>query len=140
VNPAHHIPTAMSASLGAVLTLAAFSAADTQAKPDFPAITVDSLDPLLQEDNQSGIIYRAQPKRRRKGRKSMNRRSGQNGTIVVQSGWYRVRWRMDVEGQEQRINMSEKVAPAVFDKNGIPNRLRKNRVERAISVLVASFC
>jgi len=50
----------------------------------------------------------------------MNRRSGQNGTIVVQSGWYRVRWRMDVEGQEQRINMSEKVAPVVFDKSGIP--------------------
>ncbi len=62
----------------------------------------------------------AQPKRRRKGQKSMSRRSGQNGTIVIQSGWYRVRWRMDVEGQEQRINMSEKVAPVMLDKDGKP--------------------
>jgi hypothetical protein len=46
----------------------------------------------------------------------MSRRRGQNGTIVIQSGWYRVRWRIDAEGQEQRINMSEKIAPAVFDR------------------------
>jgi hypothetical protein len=46
----------------------------------------------------------------------MNRRSGQNGTIVIQSGWYRVRWRMDVEGQQERINMTAKIAPVVIDK------------------------
>jgi hypothetical protein len=52
----------------------------------------------------------------------MNRRSGQNGTIVVQSGYYRVRWRMDVDGQGQqaRVNMSEKLAPVVLDKDGNP--------------------
>jgi hypothetical protein len=61
---------------------------------------------------------KAQPLRRRKGRKSMSRRSGQNGTIVIQSGWYRVRWRMDVEGQKERMNMSEKVAPVMLDKEG----------------------
>jgi hypothetical protein len=38
----------------------------------------------------------------------MNRRKGQNGAVVIQSGWYRVRWRMDIEGQEERIHMSEK--------------------------------
>jgi hypothetical protein len=38
--------------------------------------------------------------------------------IVVQSGWYRVRWRMDVEGREERVNLSEKIAPVVFDKSG----------------------
>jgi integrase len=128
----------LSASLGAVLTFGALSTASLPAKPEFPVITLDFLAPVLQEDNQSGIIYGAQPKRRRKGRKSMNRRSGQNGTIVVQSGWYRVRWRMDVEGQEQRINMSEKVAPVVFDKNGIPKppsptvqRMAREIVERS---------
>ena len=57
-------------------------------------------------------------KRRRKGRKSMNRRKGQNGTVVIQSGRYRVRWRMDIQGQEERIYMSEKVAPVVIDKDG----------------------
>ena len=50
----------------------------------------------------------------------MNRRSGQNGTIVIQSGFYRVRWRMDVEGQEERINMTAKIAPVVLDKEGKP--------------------
>lgn len=50
----------------------------------------------------------------------MNRRSGQNGTVVIAGKWYRVRWRMDVEGQEERINMNEKVAPVVFDRSGNP--------------------
>ena len=50
----------------------------------------------------------------------MSRRSGQNGTIVIQSGFYRVRWRMDVEDQEERINMTAKIAPVVLDKLGNP--------------------
>ncbi len=50
----------------------------------------------------------------------MSRRSGQNGTVVSQAGWYRVRWRQDVEGQEQRQQMSEKIMPVVFDKKGNP--------------------
>ena len=68
----------------------------------------------------------------------MSRRSGQNGTIVIQSGWYRVRWRMDVEGQKQRINMSEKVAPVILDKDGTPKppsqqvrRLARETVEQS---------
>ena len=68
----------------------------------------------------SPAIIAPQPKQRRNGRKSMSRRSGQNGTIVVQSGFYRVRWRMDTEGQEERINMTAKVAPVVLDKEGKP--------------------
>jgi integrase len=74
----------------------------------------------LQPAPETGILTTAQPKRRRKGRKSMLRRSGQNGTIVVQSGFYRVRWRIDVEGEEERINMTAKVAPVVLDKKGNP--------------------
>jgi integrase len=50
----------------------------------------------------------------------MRRRSGQNGTIVIQSGWYRVRWRQDIEGQQERINMTAKIAPVAFDKEGNP--------------------
>jgi integrase len=50
----------------------------------------------------------------------MSRRSGQRGTVVIAGKWYRVRWRMDVEGKEERFNMNEKVAPVVFDKNGNP--------------------
>ena len=50
----------------------------------------------------------------------MSRRNGQNGTVVIAGNWYRVRWRMDVEGQQKRINMNEKVAPVIFDKSGKP--------------------
>ena len=83
------------------------------------------------------MVVPAEPKRRRKGRKSMNRRIGQNGTIVIQSGWYRVRWRMDVEGQQERVNMTEKIAPVVFG-NGKPKpasaairRMGREIVERS---------
>jgi hypothetical protein len=93
--------------------------------------------PPLQPVAQSGILIQTQPKRRRKGRKSINRRKGQNGTVVIQCGWYRVRWRMDIEGQEERIHMSEKVAPVVIDKDGNPKpasqavRLAREIVERS---------
>src|SRR6202046_5710934 len=100
----------------------------------------------LQPVAQSGIVIQTQPKRRRKGRKSMNRRKGQNGAVVIQSGWYRVRWRMDIEGQEERIHMSEKVAPVVIDKDGNPKpasqavqRLAREIVERSGANSVEHF-
>ena len=65
----------------------------------------------------------------------MSRRSGQNGTVVIAGNWYRVRWRMDVEGQEKRINMSEKVAPVVFDRNGEP-KVPSAEVERKARQIV----
>jgi hypothetical protein len=68
----------------------------------------------------------------------MSRRSGQNGTVVIQAGWYRVRWRQDVEGQEQRQQMSEKITPVVLDKEGNPKppspqvrRMAREIVERS---------
>jgi hypothetical protein len=85
---------------------------------EFESVPGSSKLELLRESPPAYILQTAQPKRRRKGRKSMNRRSGQNGTIVIQSGWYRVRWRMDVEGHQERINMSEKIAPVIVDKEG----------------------
>jgi integrase len=89
----------------------------------------------LQKEAQSGIISAAQPKRRRKGRKSMSRRSGQNGTVVIAGNWYRVRWRIDVEGQEKRTNMSQKVAPVIFDRDGAP-KLPSAEVERKAREIV----
>jgi hypothetical protein len=54
----------------------------------------------LQPVAQSGILIQTQPKLDdEKGRTSMNRRKGQNGAVVIQSGWYRVRWRVGIEGQ-----------------------------------------
>jgi hypothetical protein len=92
----------------------------------------------LQPDHQPGILIEAQPKRRRKGQKSMSRRSGQNGTVVIQAGFYRVRWRTDVEGQDKRQNMSAKIVPVVLDKEGNPKpppphvrRMAREIVERS---------
>ncbi len=65
----------------------------------------------------------------------MNRRSGQNGTVVIAGKWYRVRWRMDVEGQEKRINMNEKVAPVIFGRNGEP-KLPSAEVQRKAREIV----
>ena len=56
------------------------------------------------------ILTHAQPKQRRKGRKSMSRSSGQSGTLVKQTGWWRVRFRLDQPGDERK-HMSVKVAP-----------------------------
>ena len=47
----------------------------------------------------------------RKSRKSMSRRSGQRGHLVKQSGWWRVRFRLDQPGVEARKLVSVKVAP-----------------------------
>src|SRR5437879_2614393 len=73
-----------------------------------------SVPPIVSEslrgDAQHGILSDAQPKQRRKGRKSMSRRSGQSGTLVKQTGWWRVRFRLDQPGGERR-HMSAKVAP-----------------------------
>jgi len=42
---------------------------------------------------------------------------------------------MDAEGQEKRINMSAKIAPVVFDKNGEP-KLPSAEVERKAREIV----
>jgi hypothetical protein len=41
----------------------------------------------------------------------MSRRSGQNGTLIKQTGWWRVRFRLDHPGVDERKHVSVKVAP-----------------------------
>ena len=50
----------------------------------------------------------------------MSRRVGQDCTVVISGNWYRVRWRVDVEGQEKRANRNAKIDRVAFDKNGNP--------------------
>jgi integrase len=64
----------------------------------------------------------AQPKRRRTG-KSMSRRSGQNGNLVKQGKWWRVRFRLDEAGVDARKQKSLKVAPVSL-------RLSRSELER----------
>ena len=68
----------------------------------------------------------------------MSRRNGQNGTVVIAGNWYRVRWRMDVEGQQKRINMNEKVAPVVFDRSGKPKPPSSDVLRRARGIVEKS--
>jgi hypothetical protein len=58
--------------------------------------------------------------------------------VVVQAGWYRVKWRQDVEGRDQRQQMKEKITTVMFDKNGNPKppspevrRMAREIVERS---------
>jgi integrase len=78
-------------------------------------------------------IPKATAEQRRRG-KSMSRRSGQNGTIVKEGGWYRVRFRLDVPGQYQRVQRSIKICPV----SG-PGLLTKPERERRKVEIVNSF-
>src|SRR5213082_2907292 len=49
--------------------------------------------------------------RKRTGRKSMSRRSGQSGSIQKDGKWYVVRYWKDVAGQEKRVRVREKICP-----------------------------
>jgi integrase len=84
--------------------------------------------PLLR-GAEHGILADAQPKRRREGRKSMSRRSGQSGNLVKQSGWWRVRFRLDQPGTERRKQMSLKIAP-------VGMRLSRSELERRAKEIV----
>jgi len=64
----------------------------------------------------------------------MSRRSGQVGTIVKEGGWYRVRFRLDIPGQYQRVQKSIKICPV----SG-PGLLTKSERERRKVEIVNSF-
>jgi integrase len=72
----------------------------------------------------------ATPPKRRRGR-SMSRRSGQVGSISVSGKWWRVRFWMDVEGQEQRQYMSERICP-VSGPGALTESERKRRAKRIV--------
>ena len=59
----------------------------------------------------------------------MSRRSGQNGTLIRQTGWWRVRFRLDQPGVDGRKHMSVKVAPLSMG-------LTKPEVERRAKEIV----
>lgn len=59
----------------------------------------------------------------------MSRRSGQSGNLVKQSGWWRVRFRLDQPGTEKRKQMSLKIAP-------VGMRLSRSELERRAKEIV----
>jgi hypothetical protein len=64
----------------------------------------------LQSRNAIDTVAIATPEKRT-GRKSMSRRSGQNGCIQEDGNWYVVRYWKDVAGQEKRQRVRERICP-----------------------------
>jgi integrase len=61
----------------------------------------------------------------------MSRRSGQMGTIVQEGGWYRVRFRLDIPGQTERVQRSVKICPV----SGPGLLTKPQRVRRKIEIV-----
>jgi integrase len=133
-----------SALVGAVLSVAALPPSNSQAKPDFSAIAIESLATIVVEPLPFGLqgsmpltcgrnavtLPPATAEQRRRG-KSMSRRSGQVGTIVKEGGWYRVRFRIDVPGQHERKQLSVKLCPT----SGPELMTKSGRQRRKVEIL-----
>src|SRR5277367_1837078 len=77
-------------------------------------------------------VVNATPEKRT-GRKSMSRRSGQNGCIQQDGNWYVVRFWKDVAGQEKRQRVREKICPV----SG-PGKLSASERKRKAKEIIAA--
>jgi len=78
-------------------------------------------------------VINATPEKRT-GRKSMSRRSGQNGCIQKDGNWYVVRFWKDVAGQQNRQRVRERICPT----SGPGNLSASERKRRAKEIIEAS--
>lgn len=79
-------------------------------------------------------VVNATPEKRT-GRKSMSRRSGQNGCIQKDGKWYVVRFWKDVVGQEKRQHVREKICPL----SGPGKLSASGRKHKAKEIIAASW-
>jgi integrase len=75
----------------------------------------------------------ATPAKRKRG-KSLSRRTGQTGHIEASGRWYVVRFWKDVEGQEKRVLVRERVCPI----SGLGSMNRSERERRAREIIAES--
>src|SRR5215470_11516592 len=66
--------------------------------------------PVLQSGIAFSTLPTATPAKRKRG-KSLSRRTGQDGHIEISGRWYVVRFWRDIEGQEKRQLVRERVCP-----------------------------
>src|ERR1700688_1013839 len=92
-----------------------------ETKPQLPSVEV------------AVTVAQATPEKRT-GRKSMSRRSGQNGCIQEDGNWYVVRFWKDVEGQEKRQRVREKICPI----SGLGKLSASGRKHKAKEIIAAS--
>lgn len=71
---------------------------------------------------------------KRTGRKSMSRRSGQNGCIQEDGNWYVVRFWKDAVGQEKRQRVRERICPI----SGLGKLSASERKRKAKEIIAAS--
>jgi len=101
---------------------------------EFPTRVVESQrDPLQFSTNDTNVVPAAPEKPARIGRKSMARRSGQNGSIQKDGKWYVVRYWKDVPGQEKRVRVRAKICPI----SG-PGKLSVSERERKAKEIIAA--
>src|SRR6202521_4897833 len=85
------------------------------------------------QEVNNGTVVNATPEKRT-GRKSMSRRSGQNGCIQEDGNWYVVRFWKDVAGQEKRQRVRERICPI----SGPGKLSASERKRRAKEIIEAS--
>ncbi|HEY0701423.1 MAG TPA: tyrosine-type recombinase/integrase [Candidatus Acidoferrales bacterium] len=90
-------------------------------------------DSQLLSPNVAGTFVKATPEKRT-GRKSMSRRSGQNGCVQEDGNWYVVRFWKDVAGQQKRQRVRERICPA----SGAGKLSASERKRRAKEIIEAS--
>jgi integrase len=78
-----------------------------------------------------GTVATATPRKRRRG-KSMSRRRGQNGYLERSGNWWVVRFRMDVPGREERVNMRRKICP-ISGPGSLTESERKRKAKETIA-------
>jgi hypothetical protein len=79
----------------------------------------------------AATVAGATPAKRKRG-KALSRRTGQNGHIEASGKWFVVRFWKDIEGQEKRALMRERVCPI----SG-PGSLNRSERERRVKEIIA---
>ena len=79
------------------------------------------------------IIAAATPAKRKRG-KALSRRTGQKGHIEASGRWFVVRFWKDIEGQEERVHVRERICPI----SGPGSMNRSERERRAKEIIAES--
>jgi integrase len=95
----------------------------------FDSSTTESLNDQLHSSSSDISVAIATPLKRRR-EKCMSRRRGQNGHIVISGRWYRVRFWIDVPGQEARVHKSVRICPV--SGAGLLSKSQRERRAREI--------
>src|SRR5260370_13617496 len=78
-----------------------------------------------------GTVAKETPAKRKRG-KALSRRTGQNGHIEASGKWFVVRFWKDIEGQEKRALVRERICPI----SG-PGSLNRSERERRAKEIIA---